>query len=806
MEKKKINFDKSYGSSWARWLFAAIAAFLILPNVIKTIMFLSAKESLSLGTLNSSYIITALIVTGFMVLAVFSSVKGFANKILTAVYVVLPVLAAMYGANLAGMRWYGSIGPWGLIWGSLIAGVLYWLAVYALGMRKLLKAPIYIILFSIVNFVGLNCFKIVYEYTLGRSWGLYPILLLLLAIILWLVVVPFVGAAFKGDEKEPKAKKTKKAKKEALASTEDGADGEKAEIVPKKPREKGFVVALVIRIIGAVAGSVAVILTMVFAVPKDLSPEKHIYYGYVSRINDVIAAFTQGSTSVAFEEYENILYEIDAMYNVLGDKSYTVDKDMIGQNPMLDYISVYAGRKGADRLAFMEECYINGYIIDNDFYFNMLKEYNNNKLTKNQKGRRNEILYRFLKGRMYTGGLPEIDKLNKNIVNILEKEVETISKSMGYAKTITNMKNLHNTYPVGVNRYSVGIVLEKANENPEDFVLNYITIMYYNGMDEHPINGDFGINNDIVQVIDRFEGLYMNTFKDKVTKEEVLSLKKLVMKSYMRALQLEKCADYGLKALETFKDDTFIITNTMYALYEAKRYDECIKLAETITSATNPYPVYYTAISYLGQGKTEASLKKAVELAKLVKESDYPQVADRLLNDYVSTLVVDKQNTKSVYKSLTDSEKQIIEGNEVLGAYVQAYYYTYVDVRLYDNVKAHEAIDKLIAMNLDIAYPHYLKGTITFTETEKTYEEAIEHYLKAAEIAPDDPMIWYMIAVCYERLKDWEKCYLYADRATSLSAWNDYYNDYEGKGIHMWSLRDRAKGKLKREQDAMIAE
>ena len=75
-------------------------------------------------------------------------------------------------------------------------------------------------------------------------------------------------------------------------------------------------------------------------------------------------------------------------------------------------------------------------------------------------------------------------------------------------------------------------------------------------------------------------------------------------------------------------------------------------------------------------------------------------------------------------------------------------------------------------------------------------------YKKAIEYKSDDPMIWYALYSAYAELEDWENAYTSAEIAIGLSPWFNYYNDYEGIGIHMYSYRDRAKAMLEKQHEA----
>ena len=75
----------------------------------------------------------------------------------------------------------------------------------------------------------------------------------------------------------------------------------------------------------------------------------------------------------------------------------------------------------------------------------------------------------------------------------------------------------------------------------------------------------------------------------------------------------------------------------------------------------------------------------------------------------------------------------------------------------------------------------------------------MEEYNKALDANGDDPMIWYALGNVYEELEDYENQYKALTLAVELNPWYDYYNDYEGTGIHMWFYRKSALSELQRQ-------
>ena len=281
------------------------------------------------------------------------------------------------------------------------------------------------------------------------------------------------------------------------------------------------------------------------------------------------------------------------------------------------------------------------------------------------------------------------------------------------------------------------------------------------------------------------------------------------MQTYLRALALDKCADYGMEALKDF-DTPFIRENTMYALLKTGRYDECLKLAKEAKDKTDPAPLYYAAAATLEKEDFNTSVGYVLELAKQVKTSEYPKKADELLHSWLALLIVDTETTKAKYGQLSEVQISRLESDaflkNYLEAYANAYYSTYGGHSVYGDSytaaldKAIAAADRVLSECGELCYPYYLKG-VALAQQEK-FEDAVSAYKKAIEYKSDDPMIWYALYSAYAELEDWENAYTSAEIAIGLSPWFNYYNDYEGIGIHMYSYRDRAKAMLEKQHEA----
>lgn len=483
---------------------------------------------------------------------------------------------------------------------------------------------------------------------------------------------------------------------------------------------------------------------------------------------------------------------------------------------MLAYLDTYINHTD-DRLETMEKYYTSGYIKDIDYCFEMLSEYKKaDTLTAEQKNRRMEILTNLAANRLYVGGLPDVKENAEAMTEAIETAA-SYQNSFDYAAFLAKMRigrqnssSVRDAVGTGITPAIVEDAVEQALKNPEDFVWNYIAVMLYNNQDRHSLylTSEYSVNFKILTVVENFETEFEKQLGNDISQEEQLGIKKLVMKTYLRALAFDKCADYGLETLKSL-DNSYIRENTMYALLKTGRYDECLKLAMEAEAGTNPAPIYYAAAATLEDGDFDASVDYALELAEAVKTSEYPKKADELLHSWLALLIVDTDTTEAKYGQLSEVQISKLKSDEFLKnyleAYANAYYSTYDDHSIYSDSykealnKAIVAADQVLSMRDDLCYPYYLKG-VALAQQEK-FEDAVKAYKKAIEYKSDDPMIWYALYSAYAELEDWENAYTAAEIAIGQSPWFNYYNDYEGIGIHMDSYRDHAKQQIEKQHE-----
>lgn len=796
-------FAGAYKNAFARWIFGIIASLVILPDLIKTVLLCIKKETLSVGTVFTADVLCVVCAFVFAFFAVCSIGKTAKEAVAVWLKGCIPCIAALYGGKLLTVLFVKCFGTVGEFIGIAVGGILLGFSFYLLSCavnggingkvgRKLLLTAVCILLAIVFAYLLPYIFGLGVEsaFTQKRVWCIKLIAELVYAVFCQALIVPVLKFVCLGN------------------LSKAGTDEQITSAQTKKSR-LGYIPTAV----GAAVLTICAVMTF----PATISSSDRLKAEYYSRTNTACYNLLGGNIITAVNDYREIQRELEIWKEIADGGWNDISESEIATNQMLAYLDTYANHTD-DRLETMEKYYTAGYIKDTDFCFDMLAEYKNaDELTAVQKNRRTEILTNLAANGIYVGGLPDVAENAAAMAEVIETAF-SYQNSFEYAEMlakmrvgVTNGTNIADSVGTGITYQFVSQAVEKALESPEDFVWSYIAVMFYNNQEQHSLylTADYSDDKRILTVVENFEKQFEKQLGNDITKEERLGIKKLVMQTYLRALALDKCADYGLEALKEF-DNFFVRENTMYALLKTGRYDECLKLAKEVQDDTNPVPLYYAAAATLESGEFDASAEYVLKLAKQVRTSEYPKKADELLHSYFSLLVVDTETTKAKYSLLSDEQINKLNSDEFLKNYLEAYvnacYPSYGGHSIYDDAytqameTALAAADRVISERGGLCYPYYLKG-VTLMQQEK-YDEAVAAYKKAIEYKSDDPMIWYALYAAYEELEEWENAYTAAEIAIGLSPWFNYYSDYEGIGIHPYSYREGAKAMIEKQHEA----
>ena len=252
----------------------------------------------------------------------------------------------------------------------------------------------------------------------------------------------------------------------------------------------------------------------------------------------------------------------------------------------------------------------------------------------------------------------------------------------------------------------------------------------------------------------------------------------------MFTLKTDKCADYCLDTLKKY-DDGSVKRDAAYALYTAERYDECMALA-----TDDDYTLeYYAALSALALGKNKESVELFMPVAQLIKDKEASVYADEMVYSYISALADSEIDEPEEFAS-----------DEVLDLYYKAYMDVYKETSAEALEEAVNLSEQILGKYDNLAYVYYIKGA-AYYEQEK-YEDARQAYEKAIECNSSDAMVWFALGETYSRLDNSEAAYNAYNMSDMLSPWYDYYSDYEGVGIHMYSYKEHELVNLQSSHEA----
>lgn len=765
--QKLTQLWKNLCAAWSSMVFLAMVGLYVLPDVLKTMLLCIGKESVSLSALYVADILGIVFCAGFSFLALCFAKKGhsvsaFAGGVLPCIAVICAgkILVTIFSAR------FGTAG----VWISLaVVGLAFGNSLLLLGRtfgkreKDVRNAVITVAAGAVGYWIATLLAAPISRLLTGKhSWSGTVLSLFVVCAIRWLLTVPVIWFACAGRTADENRKK---------------------QVVP-------FAVSVVL---------LGIVAAMLF--PKDKSFTKRMTDDYTVRINNACVQLVNGNILSAANEYQALEREIGIWKRVLENGWTDLYEEEIASNQMLAYLDVWTTYED-DRLGKMEQYYTKGYIEDTDFCFLLLKEYKKvGTLSPEQENRRMEILNGLAANGLYSGGLPDAEEISENADEFYEmiENVESYQPHFDYVPLLNELvlgtDYANDGYLIGVTQSIAREAVSAALEKPDDFVWNYLALLLYNEQRNQVVDWD-NDSTDILTVAENFERDFEREFGERANEEQWIQMKKFVMRAYLRSIDFDKCADYGLETLEKYEDDT-LRDSTLHALFSAGRYEECLALAKEAKKSTDPYPVYYTAAASLYTGDLDTSVEYALKLAEEVKTSEYPQTADELLYGYLALLSVDSQVTDARYDDLSEEQLKKLKSDKMLEAYLEAFYGTYTDATADSLDGALKAVDEVLSERDGLCYPHYLKG-VAYSQQEM-WDEAVEEYNKALDANGDDPMIWYALGNVYEELEDYENQYKALTLAVELNPWYDYYNDYEGTGIHMWFYRESALAELQRQ-------
>ncbi|MDD6235428.1 MAG: tetratricopeptide repeat protein [Lachnospiraceae bacterium] len=764
MKNLLLRIGDAFKSRWGRWMLGMFMSWAVVPVIVKAIIMCAVKKTLpdsALIAANAVGVIMSVIFGILMALSVERN-KVRPYKILTGA--ILPWIAVKYGVEMLGVVLRGGLGTGGLFIAMavqvILEAALLMSAVFMVHKPDTKKEIILNIIKCLVMSVVGNGIMAVAGYvsqyiTIAGTWESAVLLLIVRELIRWIVYIIIIGMA-----------------------CGDGKAGETS------GRKIPCIVSSVV--------SAAVVIAAVVAGRPDGSRNtlKVLTDDYIVRASNAYMAFVSGNPVGSMKEYDNIRNELD-IWNlyISGEEIPEISSKDIQSNAMMAYLDIELNHN-EDRLETMEDYYIKGYIRDNDFMFELLDEYDNQpELTKEQKNRRDEIIRYFVTNGIYRGGLFSAEDVKKNPAG-MKRAIKTVQNYMDnydYIEFLSEPVIGDIIYGPGITFDTVMTAMDKAVENPDDFVWNFYAVYFINTQrrpSAREFEYDYYPEETIVMICEQLENIFDKEYGNTASDESILELKKMIIRTYMFTLKTDKCADYCLDTLKKY-DDGSVKRDAAYALYTAERYDECMALA-----TDDDYTLeYYAALSALALGKNKESVELFMPVAQLIKDKEASVYADEMVYSYISALADSEIDEPEEFAS-----------DEVLDLYYKAYMDVYKETSAEALEEAVNLSEQILGKYDNLAYVYYIKGA-AYYEQEK-YEDARQAYEKAIECNSSDAMVWFALGETYSRLDNSEAAYNAYNMSDMLSPWYDYYSDYEGVGIHMYSYKEHELVNLQSSHEA----
>ena len=582
------------------------------------------------------------------------------------------------------------------------------------------------------------------------------------------------------------------------------------------------------RIVFACIFAAAFISTVVFnlkTVPSDIDVFKN---SYADKTVMAVAYRRAGDYVTALRQYDTVCTELDAWENVLSNQGVSEQLSKDPDNTTLLFLDAVT-QKGVDGkielssvIASLDKLYIENKINGIDFYYSMLSYYKSAyQLTAEQKNRRTEILSRLSAAEAYSGGVISPEALAENTDEALDiiKSLRKADSQFKYSEIIAMAQTGRQTTgtnqtQVGFSDYVVDRAFELAKANPDDmghqfmavYALTYSDAVYAGMIDtsKYP---------DRLETVKRFDSLW-KAQTEKISKDIQLFERQFVTKAYMTLKKTKEASEYITEALKEFPDDSLLISNKLYCLYNDKQYLECFQMAEEElkTDANNTTALLYLGSSAARLKNIEKLLDCAEKLAEQIKTSDYPYYADACLQELMfRTMIYKSSENKELdacYDDFSEDEKKRLEANEFLNAYMQAYRIAFTPVTSYqlmDVASGLDYIDTILKVRSDIGYPYYIRGSmyycqstnyLTSEEHAENLNKAVKDFEKAAEYADDDAIVWYSLAEAYNRQGKNDLAYTARSVGEKLMPWQDYYGSYDDGLWHILFYKNESLQKL----------
>lgn len=331
-------------------------------------------------------------------------------------------------------------------------------------------------------------------------------------------------------------------------------------------------------------------------------------------------------------------------------------------------------------------------------------------------------------------------------------------------------------------------LIELAESEQEDEGLQYLAGVYgasltYDDADHY---------EETVRCLKRFDRLHD---ENELYSEEQRQRQKVITADLMMECYGYEAAAEVLKDIRTdsVKEDA---EQMLLVCYERMgEYGACYDMAQKILQedAENISAMFYVSLCALKLERPEESFEILFDLSDVIRSSDTAEEtrieAEQMLYPLIEfATILDRTDYTEFqyryYPDLTEEQKERLEENEFLYAYMEAVYSCFSNG---DEDTAMEQINKVLDLCPGLPQALYLKGVIC--AQEKEFEKAAEAYRQSLAVRRDSATTWYALANAYDAMEMYEEAYEACINAEALQPETDHDSDWYGVGLHNQNLK-----------------
>ena len=425
----------------------------------------------------------------------------------------------------------------------------------------------------------------------------------------------------------------------------------------------------------------------------------------------------------------------------------------------------------------------------------MLHTYDNdeNKPDADEKEHIKELLNICIANEIFIFPYPfkeDIEKDKEDIANALELS-EKYDEALKTAEVFAEMQR--GGWSAS---YAVTKLLDVAEEYPESIKLQLLA--GYMGTENTWDNASHYARTS--EALLRCRDLWLENYKDNSTEAEVLELNKNIASMLLKIKDYENAVPLLEDAYKTASDDGEVVQMlaNCYSMTDnaEKGFELTKKLYSGDTDDISVIFSYFEGALKNGEQKEAAQALSKLADTVLKDPNDNADHRDEILFSAVLYFSLNDSSywTDYTYRIYDDEDTdeevlKVLEGNEFLYNYVRAVYW---EKEKKDPEKALPYAKKALSAMENSGRLHYLNGMILY-DSEK-FKEALEEYKKADALEPDDPSILFALANTYDALEDYKTAYIYCDKALAhFPNGTDHGADRYGVSAHADNLRGRLR-------------